>query len=605
MPRTLFFEAPRSPRLFYASTVPEAVRVDPANPKWVQICTAGSYVYRGEPVTIGDDTFDQMIANVHAHPAYKADARSLLGRPIAEVAPLVTAGVYGVVALNFDHPPVGGPRPGCGWILDAERRPGEGGGPSTLWALTFFDADAYSAMLAGKWRWTSIEWTAFTPDPKTGKDLGAYLSGCALTNDPFIQGMTPIQMGREQGAVIAFGAATDVLCELRYIFALPETADVGAVIAEVAKLRAWAIGEMSPPLGVDVGALVGRIRRLLNLPTLSDPAIIFVELNKLLARLAAETPEEIPMGNDSKTPENGGAALGLARLFATMLSAKLGTAIGDDEASLRRAFDAMGNRYDEATSHLQALQKIFGTTDPKEISEKLASMQALSDQMTQLLGEVKAEHDAEEAAEGQMAASDVAQVMQAQRLDPATAPGTVRAYTAQRLGFAQPLVVPTAAQVAKDPSLFVKFFADARKHRELRRSSRAAFFEAHGITDLARVQAALPSHLRGALAPALFGNGGVFAPGTGPQPGQGAPNQGQGQPMQFGNNSGAASNAWTMARVQALPPGPNDAQRIFDEVVRTEHGGKVTPGSQAYTAAWSRVNAILSDISRQQQQAWS
>jgi len=51
--------------------------------------------------------------------------------------------------------------------------------------------------------------------------------------------------------------------------------------------------------------------------------------------------------------------------------------------------------------------------------------------------------------------------------------------------------------------------------------------------------------------------------------------------------------------VAALPPGNNDAERIFAEVVRTEFDGKAPPGSQAYDRAWSRVMQIQTSITQQ------
>ena len=634
------FRNPSRP-IFFQAPITEAAALDPSNPKWIQLCTAGSYVYHGEPIEITPATFDEMIANFRAHPSFDPAGRALFGKPSAEVAPLVLGGKYGVIALNFDHPPQGAPRPGHGWFLDVERR------GSTLWGLCFFDDEAHAGMLKGTWKWTSIEWSAGTVSPK-GERIGAYLSGVALTNDPFIQGMTPIQMSRPgiaptaptledllamlderdrayvaalppeqvatdpraqrvldaarakaatmtRGPVVFFGPATDVLCDLRGLFALPETADVGTVIGELAKLRAWALGEMAPPLGVDVGDLVSDLRGLLNLPTLSDPATIFAELDKLLARLSAEQPnEEETMGNETKpTDQNAAAVLGLARLFAARMAARVGLTPPEDQMS----FDALGSKYDAAMGHYQALSQMFGTQDPKEISAMLAKIVALSDQMTQLLGVVKAGHDAEEQAEGDMAAADVAQVMQAQRMDPGAPQfrGTFEAYKGQRLNFAAPLHVPTPDEVRKDPARLTTFIGDVIARRGQHAKARAAFFQAHGINDLSRVQSALPMHLQGAFAPALFGAGGVFAPAQQPQQGQPA-----GAPMAFSQGQQPAGQyQWSRERVAALPPGNNDAERIFAEVVRTEFDGKAPPGSQAYDRAWSRVMQIQTSITQQ------
>ena len=108
------------------------------------------------------------------------------------------------------------------------------------------------------------------------------------------------------------------------------------------------------------------------------------------------------------------------------------------------------------------------------------------------------------------------------------------------------------------------------------------------------MQEALPAHLRGAFAPALFGGqGAAFGPESRPfTPGQ------QGAPMQFGNggNGAPAGNVWTFERVQQLPPGNNDAERIFAEVVRTEFDGKAAPGSRNYDLAWARAGQIHANL---------
>ena len=344
----LFFDAStQATRLFYAAPIAPASKVDTSNPKWVQLCTAGRYVYRGKPVEITPATFDAMIANFRAHPAFSAGARSLFGKPLDEATKLGAAITSGVVALNFDHPPPGGPRPGHGWFLDVERR------DEQLWGLCWFDQEAYAGMLSARWKWTSIEWSG-DMENNQGQSIGPYLSGVALTNDPFIQGMTPIQMSRVAGdmarnggpVVLMFGPATDVLCELRTLFALPETSSIGEIIGEVAKLRAWALGELPRPIGVDVDGLVSDLRSCLNLPTLAEPASIFGELDKLLARLSAEQPDEQPdeeetMGNETKpTDQNAAAVLGLARLFAARMTARVGLTPPEDQMS----FDALGSK---------------------------------------------------------------------------------------------------------------------------------------------------------------------------------------------------------------------------------------------------------------------
>lgn len=598
------FDSPRPGSSFYAAPIADATRLDVSNPKWVQLCAAGQYVYRGTPVEISPATLDAMVSNFRRHPSYDAGARTLFGKPVDEAAKLGAAITSGVIALNFDHPPVGTPRPGHGWFLELERR------GAALWGLVWMDPEAFEGMASARWKWTSIEWSAAAKNNQ-GADIGPYLSGVALTNDPFVQGMVPIQMSRTAAPVVWFGSATSALHEIRDALALPETADMGAVLGELSKLRTWTTGGVTPPLGVDVAHLMGRLRRILNLPTLSEPASIFGELEKLLGQVADEQEtQENTMADDKNQPPTPSV---LARTIAPRLSAILRTAVEPTDGEVLRHFDGAMGRYDEAMGHVNALAKTFGTTDAKAIAEKLASLMALGEQMTALLGEVAAEHVAEEKAEGEMAAADVAQVMSAQRLDPQRAPGTFQAYTAQRLGFAAPIVAPTPAEVATEPAKLVRFFAEVRKRGEVRRDARKSFFTAHGIDTIVPVPQHL-QHLYGGTT--LFAGGGaVFSAGNvgnpqphpqgHPQPGmsfggsQPGPAQGYpGAPLQH-PNAQTAPQSWSWSRVGSLPPsqhGDNAPQRIFEEVARAEFGGNVQ--GPRYDQCWARANAIHQNLLR-------
>lgn len=508
----LTFDAPRPALWFYASELPEAVRIDQSNPKWIQLCTAGSYVYRGRPVEVTTTKLDQMVTNFRASPAYKLDARSLLGRPVEEVGALVLGGPYGVVALNFDHPPHGAPRPGHGWFLDLERRGAD------LWGLCWFDAEAHTGLLGGSWKWTSIEWDE-QPDNK-GRDRGAYLSGVALTNDPFITGMRPIQMAqneaRSPGGVL---------------LAVPERANIPDDHGTSQEIQ-----PMTTP--------------------------------------AAPTPAPVSLFH---------------RHAAARLSALLATAITpEDEPALTKAFDAYGSRYDQAMAAVETLQSVFGTKDPEQIAEKLASFVALKEQMATLLPEVAAAQTSEEAIETDMAAQDVEAVMSAQRLDPAKHPGTKVAYMAQRLGASKAPVIPTAEDVAKSPAKLTAFFSAVRARREQRPGLRKAFFEAHGIEGVVNVPPNM-QHLYGRM---LFaGNGAIFGIDNAGAPPPGGPiAAGQKPPS-------PEANGFTWSRVNALPPAAkNDSlpQRIFEEVARSEMNNDVT--GARFDHAWARVNKIMSQL---------
>lgn len=571
------FRAASPLRTHFRNPLAADVAADPSNPKWVQLCATGKYVYRGQPIDIAPATFDEMVSNFRAHPAYDATARTFAGKPTAEVAPLVQAGKLGVIALNFDHPPQGAPRPGHGWFLDVERR-GE-----QLWGLCFLDPEAHAGMLAAAWKWTSIEW-ADNAKNNAGETIGAYLSGVALTNDPFIQGMTPIQMG---GAVAWFGPATDVLCELRCVLNLGETSDLGAVIGELAKLKTWALAEMAPPMGVDVAGLVARIRALLNLPTLCDAASIFQELDKLLSRLAAESPEEPMALPDSNTPQISQLARRLASRFKV---------VETDEPAIVLATEAHFQRGDEAMQHLTALQDALGAKDPKDLAGKIAALSEIAsrskenaDALAALVPELEAAEAGEEAAEGEAVTADVAAVMQSKGMDPA-APENMGMSRALRL-----------ARIGGDPNFFRFSGLDAKGQpkkvpraqlREKRATARAEFLREHGISLASGTPpAARPQQLVNYFA----GPGAQHGPGVG----QTALGAATGY-MGFANGPAAPpppppAGAMTWETIAALPPvtnGDNPGARLVAHFARTELNGKI-PDESTRTALWKRATAVV------------
>lgn len=587
------FDARPDAHYFYATLLPESVRLDPSNPKWVQLCAAGDYVYRGQPIKITTDTLDRMIANFRAHPAFDAGARQLFGKPLAEAAKLGAAITSGVIALNFDHPPPGMPRPGHGWFLDVERRGDQ------LWGLCWFDAEAHAGMLALRWKWTSIEWTEDDADNQ-GRARGPYLSGVALTNDPFITGMQPIQMSQRCGCGQTFASPLPAPLltpdEQRYLDALTEqqVQQFAAYPWEKCIADQKKAGHSEESSARICGSIKAKNAARLAARSVSG-TLPNGPTSANIPGAHVSTQEIHPMTTPAPAPTNT-----FARTFASRLSAKLGRAVGDDEAAVLLAFDAYGNQYDQLMAVASQLKQLLGTEDPAEIVDKLTALAALKEQMAQILPQMAAAEESAMATEAEMAAQDVQQVMAAQRLDPAKHPGTVKAYLAQRLGGLPPLVAPTAAEFAKSPAVLLRFMGEQRARREARPGLRKAFLAAHGIDAMVPV----PAHLQHIYGTTLFaGDGAVFgvnnnAPppaanqGQGQHPYNGAPLAGQGVPSATG---------YTWARVALLPPpakGDNYLQRIFDEVVRAEFAGDAR-GSR-YEQAWKRANALASELIRRE-----
>jgi hypothetical protein len=617
MPRELrLYDTARTGlHLFYASPIASGLAADTSNPKWIQLCTAGSYVYQDRPVNVGIETFDDMVRNFRAHPAFNALARDIVGKPDADRLAFGVALTSGVIALNFDHPPKGGPRPGHGWFLDVERRGDQ------LWGLCWFDAEAHAGLISGAWKWTSIEWQGQWSDNK-GQPIGAYLSGVALTNDPFITGMVPIQMSaraaNDRGGVLWFGPAFDILRDLRNIFSLPETADVSAVIGELAKLRVWSMGEAPVPLGVDVGDILQRIRFLLNLPTLSDAASIFGELGTLLGRLADEQEREKPMPD----PTAAAKPTELHRRFAARLSALGSLFFGaqatavreDDEPRLILEAERFFDRAGDVMGQMASLQTSMGAKTPDEMLSKLKELTALSAQAQELqaqinalLPEVEAAQVAEEKAEGELASQDVAAVMSRLSgigMSEAALASHRGVLMLQRLGGDLETFGRFKRDAAGGPVLDAKgkrVVATPAERQTFRRAATEKFRAEHQIQRAGETNAA-PHTVH--FANLYAGTGAQYAGTERASQGQGggwtgfSQNGAQGG-QQPGNGAPTGSpGGWTWSRVAGLPPAAEDnaVNRIVDEMIRTEIPKDARPTQAQISSFFARVPGILAGL---------
>lgn len=154
---------------------------------WVQICRAGNYLgYSAGPVEWTAETFQKVVENIHRHPSFRVGPDGV--------------GIAPVVAYDYEHAseldPTSGTvpltgTPACGWVFDLQVRAGADG-VAELWALSEFLPHAREQIRSGAYRWTSVAVWTDAVDPVTGEELGPVLTSVALTNHPFVQGMTPL-----------------------------------------------------------------------------------------------------------------------------------------------------------------------------------------------------------------------------------------------------------------------------------------------------------------------------------------------------------------------------------------------------------------------------
>ncbi len=382
---------------------------------WVQIAAEG--IYNGHPTgpfELNLEVFTKIVENFRLHPSFELDAATGLGKS-------------DVIAFDFSHASeepaamvavVGAPAQS--WAIDLEVRKGEQG--VQLWALTRWLEPARSYVQQDKYQWTSVAIWPEAVHPVSGEDIGWYMSSIAFTNDPFIQGMTPIaahRVGRRVGGVVKL--SPEFLFEdLKFILGLPITSSMEEVLAALAPLRAATQPGAVPPLGVDVEMLVGSLKSLLQLPLLADAESVFAEVDKLMGLIAAEPPAPVTqIPSDQPAPETTAAfAAGAVHMLKDWII-RLARAAGvsftqaelDDDVKLQVLAERVGTKIlaeqDEAMDAKTALTAIataLGVSDADAavaaLTETLASMNALKSAMPSLAaimdGQVTAQIDEEE-----------------------------------------------------------------------------------------------------------------------------------------------------------------------------------------------------------------
>lgn len=256
---------------------------------WVQVAMGGvfkGYAGGSEEFTFDTRTFEQLVGNFRKHPNYRVGDDGF--------------GVADVVAWDFHHAsempategtiPVHG-SPAQGWIQELAVRHNEQGVPE-LWALTRWLEPAKTYIKEGRYQWASVSVVFDAIDPRTGQNIGALLTSVALTNTPFIEGMQRLSAERYLRSRDMYIEAADTperaLEMIRAMLGMPETADAGEVVGELEKVKAWTVAG-APPLGVDIEEILGGLRTVLNLPSLSTPDEVFAEVDKLIARLIGDS----------------------------------------------------------------------------------------------------------------------------------------------------------------------------------------------------------------------------------------------------------------------------------------------------------------------------
>jgi hypothetical protein len=388
-------------------------------PRWIQVAEEGKFL--GHPsgaFELDREAFGEIVKNFRAHPSFEKGSGGL--------------GSARVVPFDIKHASeepasaiaVSG-APAHGWALDLEVREGDDG-KAELWALAEFIEPMASWVLEGRYRWTSVAIWPNAVDPKTGKEIGWYMSSIAVTNDPFIQGMVPIAAERmfALGMDLYSLPATphEMLGVLRQKLGLGELATAVDVGVELAKLRDIMAGTTPAPPGVDALELLGCLRQMLSLPLLATPDEVFGELDRFLAIVAAGEPEA-PQAQEAAAPlaasnEVAGEIMQsqtlerIAKLLGVPVTAE------DAEAQIVRTLEA-GTK---VRSQLSAILNALEVEDPDGAIDRIAKLVQSNAQLMKAWPQLKSLAGEQVKAEEEEAEEDVEKAMAAHRLDPATKP---------------------------------------------------------------------------------------------------------------------------------------------------------------------------------------
>lgn len=175
-------------------TIPFAVDLAIGSPggfrrKWVDTCYEGEWDHAEfGKIKITEAMLRQMEQNYHAHVLGTdppVDVNHMMNDPESWPAGSEAVGWVKGMRLQKHPTPIGvkGDQVQYEDLLH-------------LWTLVEFDAETWDKIEKRRWRYASVSFDENYEDQRTGKRYGAVLAGLAITNTPFLSGLTPILASR-------------------------------------------------------------------------------------------------------------------------------------------------------------------------------------------------------------------------------------------------------------------------------------------------------------------------------------------------------------------------------------------------------------------------
>lgn len=237
-------------------------------------------------------------------------------------------------AIKYGHPD-GDDFVAAGWILDMEIR------DSGLWCLAEFTPPAAKRIADGEYRYCSVEFALESIDRVTGEVAGPVLSGLALTNVPFLDGLQAITLSRvgtpARDQAQEFHMATEmqpskVLAQIAKDLGLKADATVDAILKKFNAIAAY-MKAIEEPSSVPAEVITPEELSADPVKASAFAARVTTALSNRKARALITLSDDL-----METPADAESAAS-----ATMIADKLMTLTSLDAPGVLAALDANGD----------------------------------------------------------------------------------------------------------------------------------------------------------------------------------------------------------------------------------------------------------------------
>jgi hypothetical protein len=405
-------------------------------PRWQHVATEGEYRgynYGEQPFSFTRATFEEVIKNFRADPAYHKGADGF--------------GDADVIPWDYHHATDSYPAdvavhgaPAQGWVRELGIRVGDDG-LTQLWALTRWLPEAKQYIKDGAYKWASVSLWLNAVDPHTGERIGALLTSIAITNNPFIPGLEQLAAERagkrdRVGAMVdywwdAANDPQDAANKMKAVLGLKETDDVSVLVSEIARMQQW-LSMGTVPLGVDLDGITAAFRKILGLRALATTEEVLAEAASIAGALIADRAPTAQPGTEAPSATSTNELMEDDMDLLEQLSKALGVRKGDAEvvgavqdavelrASMKTATGANKDTneaiHDEVVAlaadrkGLVSLRKALGTEKQEDAIERITKLLEAEKTLLELqpkYDELQARVDAEDKAKAEAEVDEV------------------------------------------------------------------------------------------------------------------------------------------------------------------------------------------------------